>query len=533
MDSNFTKLERMMFYKVPRPMATSTYPNLMIRPIYGGRLIYTEKTGSVLLNITALSALSPNVTFWARFGGATNVQNENFLYNPVDFSKQTVVLELSRQNFTRTFVPEPYFLKRIEYIRLEWFIVACFPYALNLILSLIFCREQPLKSRGIIPVFSSIVLFIHFFIGILPAYILDYVAIEGSACYIYYLIQQFCALVVASAYILHYLRFLTMFHLNLKKDLWRKSVDLDGRVPTYFKFVKFIGTTWGQVFWILFSSVINMTYLSILVFTSRCDYDTVRWLFFVDCVFWAAAWISIFFYDLALSTPLIKKCDFKNMIVTMWKHDGFYFRLEQSLTLLLLIPLLFAGQITVLAGRATTDPWANDLAAAIINFLLFQTIYFISCGFTTYLTVLLYVKSKLCRKKKSSRLETIISDPEGYSLFEKFCMGEYSAENLWITTDISMYCKNPTREAAQRIYYQYLRGYDAEFEVNVARSSCQAVKEKISHDEITVDLFDHISREISTNLCDTFSRFEYSYQFLSFQRKSMYFNDLVQPLIEE
>jgi hypothetical protein len=165
-EMNSTHRIRFFFYygalQLDRNNGSMNYSTqLLTSHLYEERIIYDEMISKVTLNCTELLLRMPVDNVWVRYG-FRNYRSDDFIANPYSNAK---ILQL---NYSTSYISpvsfgEPMILNRIEYIRLTWCFVALAPYLGNFLLIFFFISRQPLKSRGIYPMLSSVFLLIHFF----------------------------------------------------------------------------------------------------------------------------------------------------------------------------------------------------------------------------------------------------------------------------------------------------------------------------------------------------------------------------------
>jgi hypothetical protein len=527
-NSNWINSTLFLFYDRRIHSSRPNNTRILLDHQHEERITYNEMISGITVNYTQYLIGRPTDVLWVRFGFRTT-KPANFTQNPF-LGSEMVQLNFSSSNISSERFEEPLILNRIENIRIAWFCVALIPYIGNFVLILLFFKKQPLKSRGIFPLFGSLLLLIHFGVGVLPTYILDYIQIEKSECYIYYLVQQVCMFSMVGFYILQYARFITMFHLSIKKEIWYET-DKVQKIPLYFRIVKLVGTLQGQLVIMVVIVGFNFGIAAAFIWGTNCNVTYMRILLVVVVGLMGCTYIVLLIYDIILCIPTIRKWGLLSLV----KRDGFYLRIEFIGIVCGGIPLTVLGQIVAYffdLSVGSSVRWPLILSLGIINSCLFNYVYFCTCGFPVYLTVLIWCRS-LCRKKrKVTKLDFILESQEGLKLFEKYAISEFSPENIWLRKEILDFRKNPTLEHAEKIYATYLNGSDSELEVNVTLYERKLISNRIQCGEISQDLFDSILSDVYVNLFETYSRFVVSRDYKSFQRKSDFFNELTTPLME-
>lgn len=75
---------------------------------------------------------------------------------------------------------------------------------------------------------------------------------------------------------------------------------------------------------------------------------------------------------------------------------------------------------------------------------------------------------------------------------------------------------DPTKRLhfATKFYYDFLNGKDSPMELNVSTTAAKDIKDSLDLGKAPDALFNTISQEISVNLADTFSRFQFSFGYM-------------------
>jgi hypothetical protein len=539
--ANETLKNSYLFYQSPIVISTAL-PNITDNILWDSRFAYRQMLTLIYLNATKMIPYLNNDTIWLRFGSnsatnpsLTDVRNGVLPFDFLVNVTETYQFNLSSMNITSIVTPEPPFLNRIEYVFLPWAIIACIPYLLYIFLTVLFSRQQPLKARGLWPTFGSLLLLIHYGVGLIPSYILNYSQIYNASCYLVNLGQHPFSLSTVAFFIIHYWRYLTLFHLSIQKEFWYKS-DVEQRIPFHFRLMKFLGTYLGQAIVLAIVFSVQFVWMLIWILSSQCNsfYVTIGLaLSVLACIVTSACGIV---YDFILSFMYIRK----HGIMSYITMDAFYFRVEFIAGPIFIVPLIVTGQILSFTRFVGNDPtqarYYDIIIISVTNSLAFGGMFVTSCGFVVTLTVFNWLR-RLCMGKadKPEIIERILEDSEGSSLFLEFSKSgmirsysflEYSPENYWCRASIKEYKRNPTLEMAKKIYMTYFNGSNSELECNVQGSSTMSVKKILDVGEFPANLYDDLCKEVMTNICDTFTRFRASGKFKNYEKKRRFFSDL-------
>ena len=104
-------------------------------------------------------------------------------------------------------------------------------------------------------------------------------------------------------------------------------------------------------------------------------------------------------------------------------------------------------------------------------------------------------------------LETLDNDDLAKD-FHTFLVAEFSSEHILFFQDVQKFVTSPSKYDALKIYDTYV-SHDAALCINVSSEARYGTKELIESDEITIDLFDRLEREVLLlMLNDPFPRFK-------------------------
>jgi hypothetical protein len=522
--NNDTQMARYFFQS--GGIYTRNSSDILISYINEERVTYRGMISGVTLNLTNLLKKIPSDFLFVQYG----YRQEGIFSRDPYLDAVLLQLNFSTTNISTEPVDDPLISNRIEYIRPEWCIIAMVPYLGNIFVFFFFSRKQPLKSRGIMPLFGSILLFIHFAGGLIPNYLLNYEQIINSDCQIYFLVQQASLFAAVAFHSFQYFRFLAMFHLSLKKDIWYEKEEKAHHIPLYFRVIKWMGTLLGQILMSLFLLVVHFSVFGIFAAATLCDRSIMKWVLVGSTAWCCLVIVILLAYDAIVCAPGIRKGECWNLV----RRDGFYMRWEYSLFLIVLVPLGTCVQSIAIAldqipfGKVR---WPTTLTLAISNSIFFNLGYFFACGLPLYVTILTWLLSFCHRKKKQSRIEEVFANPELLGYFEEFAKSEYSPENLWLFLEIQKFRQDPDLNLGWHIYNTYLNGGKSELEVNVTMATRKVVKDALHLQGIDQDTFDPVLKEICDNMIDTYSRFTLCSDYIKYMNRTEQFKELTTPMI--
>jgi hypothetical protein len=382
-----------------------------------------------------------------------------------------------------------------------------------------FSSYQPLKSRGIIPVTSTIVnLAITIALGIC-FYALNMEQFTIASCYVSYILIGPMNQALIALSILQFLRYLTLLHMNDRKRFLVKTVSKDFDANFFFRAVKRSQNVFSQI---LVVGVIYLAYdiwmvigtTPIVCFNSKLPTIFVgimsgSLLFFLLCVL---------VYDLILSGT--RCCNPK----ILWKEDGFWFRFEVYIVGSCVLIIFILHQIYSLVTAVAS---VNAIPDYILLILFRGALYFQQAIFPFIVTLITMVRQyQNTTPKHRDVLPRILEDQYGHDLLYAFCEAEFSVENIAALDEIARYKKSVALATAERIYAKFLNGTQSQLEVNVPQKACMAVKYKLEMRDVDVSLFKEIESGLMLNISDTFTRFMITSEFHTYTSTVNFFKEL-------
>jgi hypothetical protein len=158
----------------------------------------------------------------------------------------------------------------------------------------------------------------------------------------------------------------------------------------------------------------------------------------------------------------------------------------------------------------------------------FQILIIIFLSGFIALIITIYKKIILLFHKKNSKhqfnfIETILEDENLLEIFQTFCEGEWSTENILLKIGIHEYKQKGTKERealAIEMKQNFLIINLSPLEVNVPSRVLKRLVDHIEKPgaEFTDDLFNEVETYINENLSDTIGRFFISAEFYSFKK---------------
>lgn len=264
---------------------------------------------------------------------------------------------------------------------------------------------------------------------------------------------------------------------------------------------------------------------------ARKEFELLSWQFitnrWVNSAVGVAFGISFTFltvFDIITHWRRKKKCSCKEFY---FKEDPYLFRLEVIFYFLLaplniimasvnsaLLIRYYNSQVVVLT--IFLDLFPNLLLALVIDL------------FPLGITIYRILRDCCCKKNKDINLDgilTILSNSDLHDSFKDFAKSEWSVENVLLFDDIINFEKSKSLDDANKIIANYLEK-GAPLEVNVTRKEADEVIQKVKDGEINSDLFSTIKQTTILNLGDTYARFIFSDEYLTWEFKNKMKNNL-------
>lgn len=410
------------------------------------------------------------------------------------------------RNITIEFTLDYIFINQAEEAVLGIFttlyiILLCILIPITLLL-IVYCRKQPMRSRGALP-FSTIILVILKLALVVSFNIVQTRIRDSMLCLP---ILMFCLHVFTQmTATIHHVRYLILVRMSkLMVDLQSKESAL---AKVLLRTLRVTNSVWVIMF-VQFSIlvVIFLAPWSIILGIKGCrtmtDDTTVIWVvyivvFFLGYILNCISYIVITIVD-GITNICAKQCTFPKLFVN---NDPHMFRIEYLI--LTLAPIFLVPAIAILLWQTTNRSAApktdNAILYVFFGLITLPDMFYVlvTCGFPLIVTMI-----KDCRKKYQvnvGEIETMLVTDELNGLFKKFCEVEFSAENFLCYEEIVQYKKDMTLERAKKIYDTYLVAL-APIEVNIQRKSANMVLKRIQEGDLKEDLFDAITKDVVINM---------------------------------
>lgn len=401
---------------------------------------------------------------------------------------------------------------------------------------IIFCKKQPLYSRGIYPYFTTIFQFISL-IPVMGQYIFDFDQFN-ILCMFEKTIKNPLILCSLALPLFGYFRYVLLLNLNFKKQNFVLSKSDFLKRHKLKKFsrsiccLKFLGH-WMFHLFLLVATFITIFSIFLIIFVDSyvkkgeaeaCSvislYNAAGTVYGVIFCLIYVLFLFVFIYEIIVQCWMMIK--FKKSVLQILKEDVFLFRIEIILIGgFVVLPFMFILFVIERAylNKAAISSGQNYLVYSILSGFQYQILFFMNCGFVLFVTIL---KTFLdcCSQKPSMVGEAYldeINDEQLQSLFRDYLESEFSVENLICYNDIQKYKRETVvankEKLAQDIYSNYFNGSDSTLEVNVDQRSCEIIKKRLDEGlnkafvELENSLFDPCEKTVKTNLYDSFSRF--------------------------
>jgi hypothetical protein len=333
------------------------------------------------------------------------------------------------------------------------------------------------------------------------------------------------------------LRFVTLTHLNLRKEIFYKSHATDEDTATTiqlrFRFLKWFGTRFSQILQVIVLYVVlcvtNIVFLAPYTCRNSSASTALQFILYGSVIVMI---MLVEVYDLILLVISVRSnCSFANVWKKLYHDDTFHFRAEFLFGFCLVgIPVTCAVLISVVIQAIPEASVTNKTYVAfVVNSIACLSCWWVGCGYILIITIMKTL-THICKRKSAQTPKNfmieIMNDPILVDLFEGFVKSEFSGENFYCWKEIVEFKKNPSMRGGTAIYIKYLCQTKSELEITVPVALCTDVKRKLdnSTDGIVNTLsdgtFDKIFKVVSENLSDTYSRFIFSSQFVKYSRMS-------------
>ncbi|EFC45083.1 G protein coupled receptor proteolytic domain-containing protein [Naegleria gruberi] len=248
----------------------------------------------------------------------------------------------------------------------------------------------------------------------------------------------------------------------------------------------------------------------------------------------------VFLFDFIFGCVKSKNRSFKDLIFT--QDSPLFFRWE----MILFIVSFFFLILNISLGLSTLEsrykseegyvrilPNDNASFAFELVYILFYILVF--GGFSSLMTILYKIKTfnrkgaeKLQDEEDNKELFTLLGNSHGSSLLEQFCKKEFSTENLYLYHYIKQQNGNFNCEIISHIYENYVKAgsiMEVNIPSNCSKSFAKMYKEyceesqEIDTSSIS-QCIETLMENVILNLSDTFSRFVFTDDYISFSKDS-------------
>lgn len=469
-------------------------------------------------NITIGFSYSSKPTSLTTFDISRVSENQTFYWNYTYQTNRAFINRLQPQIF------------RMEGFHISGYLIMLFFYFFILLILFLFCRKQPLYSRGIYPYFTMIFQLL----ALLP--------VTGQFLFTFDQFDLLCifektfqfpmVLCSLALPLFGYFRYVLMLNLNFKKSryvlsksdfLKRHKLKSSSRsvcclkVLGHWLFHLFLLLTTLTIFFSIFLVIFIDSFLTkgeaitCSIISLYQGAGTVYGVFF--CLIYLL-FFSVFIYELIIQIYMMIK--FKKSFWQVLKEDIYLFRVEiLVIGGFIVLPYMFIVFILERSyfNRTNLTLGPNYFTYSILISFQYFLLFFMNCGFVLIVTIIKTLVD-LTRPNVQGNEEIYLKqldDEQLQKLFREYLESEFSIENLICFNDIQKYKKetilvNKIR-MADEIYLNYFNGTNSTLEVNVDQKSCEMVKFKIDENQFDNLLFEQCEKTIKTNLYDSFSRF--------------------------
>jgi hypothetical protein len=324
------------------------------------------------------------------------------------------------------------------------------------------------------------------------------------------------------------LRYILMLHLNSKKRLYVahlkkiKSSEVsvgstNVRNTRFERIISILSSHWIflilPVLWGFFFSCILFFEFSITGFSCK-DYTTqiFRYTHVVFILIWASLIFLLLMFDLIMNIKDIVFCKCKKYFFI---NDPFHYRLEMIL-------IVIGWPLPVIWALAPFPMILRSILADFQIFIVFCISGLIALTITIYKNIIFYLSKKKL-ESKSNFIQQILLDENLLEIFQKFCEGEWSTENILLKVGIHEYNQKGPKERemlANEMKENFLIVDLSPLEVNAPSRVLKRLVENIEKPgaEFPDDLFNEVEKYIDENLSDTIGRFNISAEYTSYNK---------------
>lgn len=391
---------------------------------------------------------------------------------------------------------------RIETLHPSIFAITLFYQIVLCIIIIAFSQFQPLKSRGVYPIFVVIIFTID-----LACEVLIFIPFNSGSFYIFlkYFVKRPLLQTVVFLYSLYFIRFLLLVYLNKRKE----KVFFEEKSPTNiqfkFKLLKYLGTFYIAIpiyiiFFIFFEILFVLAYV-VEIYTIQFV-ETFGVILIICNIFFT---FIIMVVDIILNFNSFKTCK-------VYTQDTLFFRFEFYIFGSINSILSIIGFIFFIAFFNTN--------LGFMMYLLFlpafhHVLILTNVIFPLVITIYKLIIHQIYKSKISeTQLDIILKNEVSREYLANFAKTEFSLENILCYNDMKKYQEEKNIELrsklASDIYIRYFNGSNSELEVNVSASYCKLLDSDIQANNFSDNLFLELEKQVKVNLSDTYHRFIFS-----------------------
>jgi hypothetical protein len=480
-------------------------------------------------NLSTIESYSINSSIWITIGAHYDypLSLQNFQISKIPQTSENVTFQMKiHQKFPGNDDIPLHFIHHIEFYHPVFLGLKITFYLSILVLCVIFRKEHPLKSRGYIPIFSSLLFFCYYTFQIYQFFIpLEFERDYGH--FFYGFLSSELLLSLISTIPISYFHFVL---LNFLKNQKIEIIQKTDKKKYLFKILKFVTHPRFIMFFIAFQYCVLLLVLSIgivfKIFTTLFVLLVVDSFLFLNLILIPLG-LCLDFYHLILNIKKVKKED--SILLTILKklidEDIFYFRIQYYIGI---VDMTLISIVSITLYIWCYDyKWIHFSVIYILEFFLFTQ----QVGGTLIVTIFRKIVNLLRKKTKDeylNEIKVIINDPLVFEIFYEFAQLEFSIENVECYLDVMKYEKLKPDEReyfANRMFQLYFNGFQSKLEVNVDYRCVKELKLKMEKGEYNEELFIEIRKKLMENLTDTYSRFILSSEFMNYQLRNDIFGN--------
>lgn len=413
---------------------------------------------------------------------------------------------------------------RYEAFELPIFIVICILLFILTILLGLFSQQQPLKSRGIVPILSCISHLISL-LSVLPVFLFSLESSFKYLCLINSFIRLPSILIVLITSLIHFFRYIILINVNKRKMfiISSKKNDQNSEIKIHFKLLSYLGHWISNIIVLIFSYIIiSLEFLFYFIyFNFQCIDANFNNIYNANIGVLTFFALILFILDFITNFQDIVKFRCSKL----WKDDIFYFRIE-------IFGLVIGIALPFFVFRLIMDAaFPNPLSMAIFSSFSYYILYFGQFGFILIITMIATIKSAFSKNKLNDEIKVYLLDEEFHKNFKNFADIEFSGENLSCYDDTIEYSniKDPKKklEFLQKLHSRYLNGIRSELEVNVTKDISLQIKDAIESNNLPENLLEPLQKLLILNLSDTYSRFIFSKEYKNWVKSKTFLQESI------